>query len=399
MSKAAATSMSKLSLQDKKKEEEKKREDDKKKISPVAKGDDKKKVMATPVKDDKASSPAPSPVSKSPAATTGISEKDLVKTRRRLSVVAASGTKQHTLDGVGQGAAEEKEKDKTGDSAKKCFKSFSLFSHVGFVPFNAGKVNQDRGVAVSPFCGKNDKAFFGVFDGHGALGHDVSSYVQKNLSEEISKQTNLDADPEAALSKAFVDCNSKLAKGHVDCTFSGTTVITCYVSGKTVYSANAGDSRAVLARMEKGTLTAVALSDDQKPEREDEAKRIRQNNGRVEACKGARGESIGPLRVWLLSSDVPGLAMTRSFGDLIAASVGVIPKPEVWKRTLDDHDKFMILASDGVWEFISSQEAVDIVNKYPDGESACKALYEESAKRWRAEEEVIDDITCLVVYF
>lgn len=112
-----------------------------------------------------------------------------------------------------------------------------------------------------------------------------------------------------------------------------------------------------------------------------------------------RGEDIGPARVWLKHEDVPGLAMSRSFGDMIAASVGVIPNPEIFKRTLDSNDKFMILASDGVWEFITSQEAVDIINNAKTGELACKAIVDESVRRWQQEEEVIDDITCVIVYF
>ncbi len=48
--------------------------------------------------------------------------------------------------------------------------------------------------------------------------------------------------------------------------------------------------------------------------------------------------------------------MTRSFGDQIAASVGVLAEPEIseWKFTRED--KFMVLASDGIWEFIESEE-------------------------------------------
>lgn len=57
-------------------------------------------------------------------------------------------------------------------------------------------------------------------------------------------------------------------------------------------------------------LTAIKLSEDQKPEREDEKKRILENKGRVEACKGLKGEDIGPPRVWLSHQDVPGLAMS-----------------------------------------------------------------------------------------
>ena len=64
----------------------------------------------------------------------------------------------------------------------------------------------------------------------------------------------------------------------------------------------------------------------------------------MEACKDMNDMDIGPQRVWLLHQDVPGLAMTRSFGDLVAASVGVIPEPETKVRPLTKDDKFMIIA-------------------------------------------------------
>jgi len=118
----------------------------------------------------------------------------------------------------------------------------------------------------------------------------------------------------------------------------------------------------------------------------------------VEACKGADGNTIGPQRVWLQDQDVPGLAMTRSMGDLIAASVGVSSRPEIWEREIEADDKFIVLASDGVWEFMSSLEVVQTIAKSkPD--DAAKNLVEESTKRWKKEEEVIDDITAVVCYF
>jgi len=223
-----------------------------------------------------------------------------------------------------------------------------------------------------------------------------------------SKQSNLDSAPHDAITKAFIDCNVKLAASAIDCTFSGSTGIVVYLSNGKIYSCNCGDSRAVLARSSPNSasgetkLTAVALSSDQKPEREDEKKRILECKGRVEACKGARGEDIGPPRVWLSHQDVPGLAMSRSFGDLIAASVGVIAKPEIWEREQSEQDRFMILASDGVWEFIDNQAAVDLVASATargGPEEAAKALVDEATKRWHAEEEVVDDITCCIVYF
>jgi serine/threonine protein phosphatase PrpC len=48
--------------------------------------------------------------------------------------------------------------------------------------------------------------------------------------------------------------------------------------------------------------------------------------------------------------------MSRSFGDEIAGDVGVIAEPEVQEYSLSENDKFLILATDGIWEFINSQE-------------------------------------------
>ena len=95
--------------------------------------------------------------------------------------------------------------------------------------------------------------------------------------------------------------------------------------------------------------------------------------------------------------------MTRSFGDLIAHSVGVIAEPEIGIYDFGGCEKFVIVASDGVWEFIDSEESVHIVKKfYENGMDACgavNALVKEAYRRWRREEDIIDDITAIVVFF
>jgi len=226
--------------------------------------------------------------------------------------------------------------------------------------------------------------------------------VSRELPNFFLKQgKSLDSDPNEAITKAFVDCNNKLCKDSIDCAFSGTTAIVCYITNGKMFSCNTGDSRAVLAKKQAGSkaFKAVPLSSDHKPDRPDEKKRIQESKGRVEPCKGLKGEDIGPPRVWLMHQDVPGLAMTRSFGDVVASSVGVSSKPEIWDRQIDGDDVFMILASDGVWEFISNQEAVDLVAKAEQPQEACKLLCDEATRRWQKEEEVVDDITALIVYF
>lgn len=78
--------------------------------------------------------------------------------------------------------------------------------------------------------------------------------------------------------------------------------------------------------------------------------------GRVQALRDEKGEPVGPLRVWLPNQskfisiiDIQGLAMSRSLGDNISKPYGVTHKPEIIKISTDKRDKFILVASDGVW--------------------------------------------------
>ena len=83
--------------------------------------------------------------------------------------------------------------------------------------------------------------------------------------------------------------------------------------------------------------------------------------------------------------------MSRSIGDGECKLVGVIPDPEIINVKLaprdaemgTDGDAFVIAATDGVWEFISSQEACDIVNNYANATDSCTALVKEAVERWK----------------
>jgi serine/threonine protein phosphatase PrpC len=110
------------------------------------------------------------------------------------------------------------------------------------------------------------------------------------------------------------------------------------------------------------------------------------NGGRVESFKDSNGRNMGPARVWHLNENIPGLAMSRSFGDHCAAEVGVIADPEILEMNLTENDKFIVLASDGVWEFLSNDEVVKII--YPhylinSAEKAAEALIREALKMWK----------------
>lgn len=68
------------------------------------------------------------------------------------------------------------------------------------------------------------------------------------------------------------------------------------------------------------------------------------------------GKEVGPARVWIKDHDIPGLAMSRSLGDYVAQSVGVIPEPEIILYDIKIDDRVIIIASDGVWEFMSNEQ-------------------------------------------
>jgi len=56
--------------------------------------------------------------------------------------------------------------------------------------------------------------------------------------------------------------------------------------------------------------------------------------------------------------------MSRSFGDNVSKLVGVTSEPEIIRMKLDKRDRFILLASDGVWEFISNQEVLQLLVPY-----------------------------------
>ncbi len=89
-------------------------------------------------------------------------------------------------------------------------------------------------------------------------------------------------------------------------------------------------------------------------------------------------------------------------GDHAVKAVGVIPEPEVTIFEIESKDRFMLMASDGVWEFITSQEAVDIVQSHMHlgCHGACQELIETAAARWQEEEgDYRDDVSDFSVIF
>ncbi|CAE8623026.1 unnamed protein product [Polarella glacialis] len=250
-------------------------------------------------------------------------------------------------------------------------------------------------------------SIYGVFDGHGPYGHEISNFVQDMLPRKFLQSPS--SDPEKALFSAFPTaqrlCVDSQLEGRFDCTLSGTTATLALLHDKLLYVAHVGDSRAVLARrtpssqggLGGGALVAEDLTIDHKPDSENERQRILKAGGQV-----IRLEGDIPHRVFLKGKLYPGLAMTRSIGDTVGSTAGISCLAEVKKLERQPDWKFIVICSDGVWEFISSQEAVDIVSRFSasHAQEAAEALAAEAWGRWIQEEgNVVDDITVVLTWF
>lgn len=275
----------------------------------------------------------------------------------------------------------------------------------------SAKINQDRGCVCYPFgqeqCPDGVKqALFCVYDGHGALGDKVSHFVMYNIEKELAAHPKLMSEPAKALHETFVKVDKQLQQDKsIDAELSGTTAVVLLIRDEggavlKVWAANVGDSRAVWSKDEK----TKDLSEDQKPDTPAEMARIKSKGGFVSPPEEEWG---GPARVWLdANMTLPGLAMARSIGDHLVSSIGVFAEPVVEFYEIPKQcskNDFIVMASDGVWEFIESEQAVKLVNKNlveakSDSTVAVTKLIETAAAKWRQEEgDYRDDITAIVI--
>ena len=259
------------------------------------------------------------------------------------------------------------------------------------------KTNQDAYFIKDNFL--KDSIFIGVCDGHGEKGELISKYVSNKLPESLKdlKYENI--------ANIFKKINNEVYNNKsMESNMSGTTVASLILTTKKMISLNLGDSCAALFRHDTGLYYCKNLSRDHKPSGPDENKRIIKNNGRIKKCYDEQLKKyLGPDRVWLKNKEEPGLAMSRSIGDKIAHSVGVSDEPEIKNFEYDGNEKFIIVASDGIWEYLHGDDCIRIIRPFyeenKDCEEAALALVKEAFRKWKRKEIAIDDITCIVLFF
>lgn len=250
-------------------------------------------------------------------------------------------------------------------------------------------------------------SIYGVYDGHGQKGHDVSNFVKENLPKLIIRDRRFKTpEMKDMLKDSFKKMQSLVStadrKKMISAQMSGTTatVVIHDLSEKVLTLAHVADSTCVLGRyVDRGSrqMEAVELTRDHKPNLPEEQRRIEKAGGRVVF------DGYANYRIYAKNARYPGLNMSRCLGDLLGhADAGCIADPEVGEHPISPQDHVLLVCSDGIWEFISPLEAVSFVEEFPASQAmnAAERLAKEAWDRWIREEEgaVVDDITVILVY-
>ena len=354
------------------------------------------KINLIEAEEDEEESKSPSPQKRKPDK----------KKSKESSTINISSIKNNTEQTI-------KEKKTVNALKEGRVKNVGSYSQAGKSEDGFTKINQDSFLVLQSEYNLKDFNIFCVMDGHGNNGHLVSRYLMKyiNLFFKNNKKMNASNQNEDSiyhrlkksdyhiLRRLFRHAERDLhKKSKIDANFSGTTCVMVAQIGDRFICANIGDSRAIMI---KTGNEIVPLSIDQKPDDPEESKRIVQNGGEISQYE-EDGEKSGPYRIWKKGEVYPGIAMSRSVGDFIATSLGVVPEAKFIEEKIDQDCKFIVVASDGIWEFLDNKRVGEIVMPYyknddPDG--ACKALIKEATEWWNKEDIVVDDITVVVVFF
>ncbi|KAE8880352.1 hypothetical protein PF005_g16338 [Phytophthora fragariae] len=291
---------------------------------------------------------------------------------------------------------------------------------------DAHTIIQDLCIESLSRLGMHPQSYFAVYDGHG--GEEASAFLGDVLHHNIidafyMKKTELKTllntsheERQSMITKRLIDAFEATDEEFLNESErpqAGSTATTVLVAGKFMFVSNVGDSRTVLSRGGK----AERLSNDHKPSRPDEAQRIRDTGGFV-----IHGRIMGELAVSRAFGDVPfktfdlpelakeeeDSGKPRSDYDSQELPVNpndilkgplVIPTPEITITELTDDCEFVMLASDGLYDVLKDQEAVDFMRQkivqLKDVQRAVEAIVEHAIFHQRS----TDNVTCVVVMF
>ena len=299
-------------------------------------------------------------------------------------------------------------------------KNYSTISRPGSDKNGMTKTNQDSLFSKLSINNVKDFNIFGVLDGHGPSGHFISQFAAqfiqnyiinnpelKNLSKTEEIYFKLKENNYKIIKQAFILIDNQLKSQNFDSKESGTTCCLVIQIGNHIICANVGDSRSIAVFDENNDknlnqLKAIPLSIDYKPDMPEERNRILMSGGWVEQATNSLGVKMGPYRIFAPGEDYPGLAMSRSIGDLEGKKFGVTAEPGIIEYNISEKSKYIVMCSDGIWEFLSNEHVKDLgkgfyLNNDPNG--FVEELITQSMIEWKCNDSIVDDTTVIVLYF
>lgn len=241
---------------------------------------------------------------------------------------------------------------------------------------------EDAHTTILKLEGREKFSYFGVYDGHG--GQNVAKYSGEQLHKRIANDEAFKREEfKVAIKNGFLGTDSDLKK---DPEFtndpSGCTAVTALITpDNRVFVGNAGDSRAIMSVNGE----AKALSFDHKPVNRTESSRIVAAGGFVEF-----GRVNG------------NLALSRAIGDFeFKQNVNLTPEyqivtsdPEITEHPITEKDEFIVLACDGIWDCMTSEEVVEFVRQEIAKGSNLSKVCEDLMERCLAPDSEIGGVGC-----
>ena len=231
---------------------------------------------------------------------------------------------------------------------------------------------EDIGVMLPDFITEKKMSLFGIFDGHG--GYDVVQYIKNRLPEiiktNITKNNNYDSI-ENNLTSSFNKIDEELK--FYDSEHTGSTATILLFQDNMVYCANVGDSTAFIVY----DNFVKKISIDHKCTDPKEEERILLSGGKI-----TKNRVMGQL------------VLSRCLGDLYCKKYGVSNIPDISVNKLDGNVKYVVVASDGIWDVVKENELLQLSKNRKNAEGFCKDLVKLSIDK-----DTKDNVSCIVISF
>ena len=231
---------------------------------------------------------------------------------------------------------------------------------------------EDIGVMLPDFIPEKKFSLFGIFDGHG--GNDVVKYIKNRLPEiikaNITKNNNYDSI-ENNLTSSFHKIDEELK--FYDSEHTGSTATILLFQDNIVYCANVGDSTAFIVY--DNFIKKISI--DHKCTDPKEEERILLSGGKI-----TKNRVMGQL------------VLSRCLGDLYCKKYGVSNIPDISVNKLEGNVKYVVVASDGVWDVVKENELLQLSKNRKNAEGFCKDLV-----KLAIDKDTKDNVSCIVISF